>query len=215
MDTWTLFHTFSYDKKSDSMLIALKAWSDFGAHIPLIRSFSLGDNYPIESPIFPGEPIKYHFGFYYIVGLLEKFGTRIDFALTTEERIDQEKADELKQRWKEKYQGVFHDVAVLDSGLKPVPLKYTNRDFEFLNLAQWSREKVLASYRVPKSKLGFTEGNRQGNVQDDIAFNRESIQPRLSLWDEEITKEVMPTFNEKIEFKHLNPIPRDTRRIAS
>lgn len=138
-----------------------------------------------------------------------KNSARIDFALTTEEKIDQEKADELKERWKEKYQGSFHDVAVLDSGLKPVPLQYANRDFEFLNLAQWSREKVLAAFRVPKSKLGFTEGNRQGNVQDDIAFNRESIQPRLTLWDEEITKEVMPTFNEKIEFRHQNPIPRD------
>lgn len=138
-----------------------------------------------------------------------KNSARIDFALTTDEKIDQEKADELKERWKEKYQASYHDVAVLDSGLKPVPLQYANRDFEFLNLAQWSREKVLAAYRVPKSKLGFTEGNRQGNVQDDIAFNRESIQPRLSLWDEEITKEIMPTFNDKIEFKHQNPIPRD------
>jgi HK97 family phage portal protein len=138
-----------------------------------------------------------------------KNSARIDFALTTDEKIDQEKADELKERWKEKYQASYHDVAVLDSGLKPVPLQYANRDFEFLNLAQWSREKVLAAYRVPKSKLGFTEGNRQGNVQDDIAFNRESIQPRLSLWDEEITKEIMPTFNDKIEFRHQNPIPRD------
>jgi HK97 family phage portal protein len=138
-----------------------------------------------------------------------KNSARIDFALTTDERIDQEKADELKERWKSKYQGYYHDTAILDSGLKPVPISFANKDFEFLNLAQWSREKVLAAYRVPKSKLGFTEGNRQGNVQDDIAFNRESIQPRLTLWDEEITKEVMPTFNENIEFKHKNPIPRD------
>lgn len=138
-----------------------------------------------------------------------KNSARIDFALTTDEKIDQEKADELKERWKEKYQGSYHDVAVLDSGLKPVPMQYANRDFEFLNLAQWTQQKVFAAYRVPKSKLGFAEGSRQGNVQDDISFNRESIQPRLSLWDEEITKEIMPTFNDKIEFKHLNPIPRD------
>jgi HK97 family phage portal protein len=138
-----------------------------------------------------------------------KNSARIDFALTTDEKIDQIKADELKERWREKYQGSYHDVAVLDSGLKPVPVSYANRDFEFLNLAKWTMEKVFAAYRVPKSKLGFGDNGRSGDVQSDISFNRESVQPRLSLWDEEITKEVMSSFNENIEFKHQNPIPRD------
>jgi len=138
-----------------------------------------------------------------------KNSARIDFALTTDEALDQEKADEIKERWKSKYQGTFHDVAVLDTGLKPVPLQYANRDFEFLNLAQWTREKVLSAYRVPKSKLGFAEGGRAGNVQDDISFNRESVQPRLSMWDEELTEGILSTFSNDIEFKHQNPIPRD------
>jgi len=85
---YLMFHTFSYDAKRHELLIASKAWSDFGAHIPLIRSFSYGPNLtrlfsaqPIESPLFPKEPIRYHFGFYAIVGLLEKLGVRIDWAL--------------------------------------------------------------------------------------------------------------------------------------
>ncbi len=83
-----MFHTFSYDGQKQEMGIASKAWSDFGAHIPLIRSFSYGPNInrllhgkPVESPLFPGEPIRYHFGFYALVGLLERLGMRIDWAL--------------------------------------------------------------------------------------------------------------------------------------
>jgi hypothetical protein len=83
-----MFHTFSYDKETQSIDIAAKCWSDFGAHIPLIRSFSMGGNFDRiinfklpEYPIFPGEPIRYHFIFYMIVGLLEKAGLRIDWAL--------------------------------------------------------------------------------------------------------------------------------------
>lgn len=76
---WLMFHTFSYE--NNSILIASKAWSDFASHIPLIRSFSLGSNLPPEYPIFPGEPIRYHFLFYLVVGLLERLGMRIDFAL--------------------------------------------------------------------------------------------------------------------------------------
>lgn len=76
---WLMFSTFSY--KDGSMLIDSKLWSDFASHIPLIRSFSLGDNFPPEFPLFPGEPIRYHFLFYAAVGLLEKIGVRIDIAL--------------------------------------------------------------------------------------------------------------------------------------
>lgn len=76
---WLMFSTFSY--KNGSMLIATKAWSDFASHIPLIRSFSLGSNFPPQYPIFPGEPIRYHYLFYLLVGTLEKIGLRIDWAL--------------------------------------------------------------------------------------------------------------------------------------
>jgi hypothetical protein len=86
--SWLMFHTFSYNSQTHEMRIAFKLWSDFGAHIPLIRSFSMGANWdhlihnrPIEYPIYPGEPIRYHFLFYMIVGLLEKIGVRIDWAL--------------------------------------------------------------------------------------------------------------------------------------
>lgn len=78
---WLMFHTFGYDARSGSMMLAPKVWSDFGAHIPLIRSFSLGDNWPPQYPLFPGQPIRYHFLFYFLVAMLEKAGVRIDYAL--------------------------------------------------------------------------------------------------------------------------------------
>jgi hypothetical protein len=74
-----MFSTFS--EKGDTLFIAGKAWSDFASHIPLIRSFSLGDNMPPQYPLFPGEPIKYHFLFYFLVGTLEKIGFPISWAL--------------------------------------------------------------------------------------------------------------------------------------
>lgn len=76
---WLMFHTFSYQE--GSIVIASKAWSDFASHVPLIRSFSLGDNWPPEYPLFSGESIRYHFLFYWGVGMLERLGIRIDYAL--------------------------------------------------------------------------------------------------------------------------------------
>jgi len=78
---YLMFHTFGYDSNKHEMLMNSRVWSDFGAHIPLIRSFSLGYNIPPEYPIFPGEKIRYHFLLYMIAGILEKLGLRIDYAL--------------------------------------------------------------------------------------------------------------------------------------
>lgn len=139
-----------------------------------------------------------------------KNSARIDMALYTDAEIDQEKADEIKNRWKSKYTGTFHDIAVLSSGLKPVPLKFTNKDFEFLNLAGWSKSKIFSCYGVPISKAGGdNESNRSGSVTADISFNRECIKSRLVLWDEALTYGILHEFDEKLEIRHHDPIPRD------
>jgi hypothetical protein len=78
---WLMWHTFSYDSAHHTMQISGKVWSDFGNSIPLIRSFSLGQNWPPQYPLYPGEPSRYHFLFYLTVGMLEKIGFRIDIAL--------------------------------------------------------------------------------------------------------------------------------------
>jgi hypothetical protein len=76
---WLMWHTFQY--RDHTLYISAKVWSDFAAHLPLIRSFSWGQNWPPEYPLFPGEPIRYHFLFYFLVGNLEKLGLPPDWAL--------------------------------------------------------------------------------------------------------------------------------------
>lgn len=79
--SWLMFRTFSFDSQTHQLLIAAKASSDFASHIPHIRSFSEGYNWPPQFPLYPGEPTRYHFLFYVFTGLLEKTGIRIDWAL--------------------------------------------------------------------------------------------------------------------------------------
>ncbi len=76
---WLMSSTFGF--KDGDFVIASKLWSDFGAHIPLMRSFSMGMNLPPEYPQFPLEPIRYHYLFYAFAGWLELLGIRLDVAL--------------------------------------------------------------------------------------------------------------------------------------
>jgi hypothetical protein len=55
-------------------------FSDFAVHTALIRSFSLGNNFPTQFPHFPDGTIRYHFLFQFLTGVLEYLGLRIDWA---------------------------------------------------------------------------------------------------------------------------------------
>lgn len=79
---WYIFsHAFSYDSVSKTFLISSNTYMDFGAHIPFIRSFSRGSNFPAEIPFFAGSRGVYYFLTDFYAGLLEYFGLRIDIAL--------------------------------------------------------------------------------------------------------------------------------------
>ena len=80
--SFLMWKTFKLTPEGD-IQIASKAWSDFAATLPLIRSFSYGDNFPPQYPIFAGPPIRYHFIFFMIVGFLEKIGIPLDWVLNS------------------------------------------------------------------------------------------------------------------------------------
>lgn len=86
LSIFLMWKTFRVDPEGN-MQISTKLWSDFAATIPLIRSFSLGANFPPQYPIFAGPPIRYHFLFFILVGFLEKIGIPIDWALNVPSAI--------------------------------------------------------------------------------------------------------------------------------
>ncbi len=69
---WMMLSTYTY---VDGQLgIAGGLWSDFGPTTAIAQNFALGDNFPTEYPHFAGEPIRYHFLYYFQVGNLTFLG---------------------------------------------------------------------------------------------------------------------------------------------
>ncbi len=64
--------TYHYDQ--GTLWIAGALWSDFGPTSAISQSFALGHNFPTEYPHFAGEPIRYHFLYYFQVGNLTYLG---------------------------------------------------------------------------------------------------------------------------------------------
>jgi hypothetical protein len=59
------------------LLVSSETWGDTALHTALSKSFSAGANYPTEYPFFANDPIKYHFGFDFFAGVLQKGGLSV------------------------------------------------------------------------------------------------------------------------------------------
>jgi len=86
---WSILMVRSFNINSNNeMMLGISVFSDFGAHIPMIRSFSEGSNFPTEYPHYAasgsgsitGNNVMYHFMFHFLSGNLEFLGLRIDWA---------------------------------------------------------------------------------------------------------------------------------------
>jgi hypothetical protein len=66
--------------KDGVLFVGNSVWSDFGPHLSIIRSFSMGENFPPQYPHFPEGSIRYHFMFQFMVATLEFLGMRLDWA---------------------------------------------------------------------------------------------------------------------------------------
>ncbi len=78
---WTFFITRSLYMNGDDIRAGVSAVSDFGAHLPVIRSFSEGQIFPAQYPHFPDGTMRYHFMFYFYAGNLEYLGFSLPLAL--------------------------------------------------------------------------------------------------------------------------------------
>lgn len=82
----TMFFTFNVNKNHE-LCAGFTIYGDFSPHVALIRSFSHMNNFPTQYAFHGGEKINYHFMYFYLVGLLEYLGLRIDLAMNISSSI--------------------------------------------------------------------------------------------------------------------------------
>ena len=74
--TWIMYYVFHI---SDGVLYSgFSVFGDYAPHTAMMRSFSLGNNFPTQYPHYGGQDVKYHFMFQFLVGNLEYLGLRLD-----------------------------------------------------------------------------------------------------------------------------------------
>jgi HK97 family phage portal protein len=120
----------------------------------------------------------------------------------------------LRTRWNEQHKGIAraHRVAILEQG-KWVDRKLTQRDMQFTQLREVSRDVIREAFGFPKAMLGVSDDvNRAVAEAQEVVFARWLVVPRLERIKGALNNDLLPLFGDTatgLEFDYDNPVPED------
>jgi len=91
----------------------------------------------------------------------------------------------------------------------------SNKDMEYMLLAEWNMRQLASAYHTPPQKLSHPESTNLANMTAlDTAWNRECILPRLTRQEEVLNTFLLPMYKDPgIYCKYDNPVPVDNEFI--
>ncbi len=118
-------------------------------------------------------------------------------------------------RWREQHKGVSnaHRVGVLENNAKWVERQYTQKDMQFVQLREVSREVIQEAYGFPKFASGRIDDVNRATAEASMTwFARQLTVPRLERWKAMANHRYLPLFGAAatgLEFEYANPVPED------
>lgn len=108
-------------------------------------------------------------------------GPRLSGTLETPNILGDEAIRNLKESFKKMYTSpsAFHDVLVLEEGLKFCPYQLRNDEAQFLESRKFSVEDICRIYRVPPYMVGALDKTNYSNVD---ALARDFVSNTLTPW---------------------------------
>lgn len=127
-------------------------------------------------------------------------------------RLGDTEFDELLDRWNRAHRGVNNAgrVAVLEQG-KFTPLGFTQRDMQYVEGRNFTKQALLDAYGFPKFGLGDVQDVNRASADASKAYMAESLTvPRLERIKAALNLDFLPMFGMSgVEFDYDNPVPED------
>ena len=145
-----------------------------------------------------------------------KNNARPDGVLTTpgDAAMAPEDYQRLQEEWNSKHQGSdnAHKVAILSGGMTWTEISRTQTDMDFLGQRTFSRDEILAIFRVPKSIIGITDDVNRANADAAIyVFALRTIKPLDQQLIDTLNEFLVPEFGESLELTFESPVAEDRK----
>ncbi len=115
-----------------------------------------------------------------------------------------------EDNWLNKFKRKAGQIAVLEGGAD-VKVLGNDKEISYIQTYQENRKKLQAIFGVPDSKLGYSETITAKATLETIDYNfyKETIEPILTLIDEQLTKDLGKLFGSNYIVLHESSIPKD------
>lgn len=104
--------------------------------------------------------------------------------IMSEKPMGQEKRDQIQSSWEQRHKGALKRslVSLLEGGMTYQQIEVNHRDMEFLEGRKWTREEILAVFKVPKSEVSlFEDVNFATALSQDRGFWNKTLIPKMQL----------------------------------
>lgn len=141
-----------------------------------------------------------------------------EIVLTTEQKLTDAQVVRMHAEWANKYGGTqnAHKTAILEGGLDIKSFSISQKDMEFLEGQGFSRDKILALFEVPKSRLGMTEGVTVSNAEATInIYLKYVVKPLMESVRDALNEFLLPQYKgtEDMYFDIEDPVPQDVKAV--
>jgi len=158
---------------------------------------------------------------YYYEEYLKKFfwnDATPGFMLTTDQQMSKEWVDRLMAQLQTKHRSwkKAFKAMVLTGGLKPQKVGTNLSELQIKEITEYTRDKTLAGFKVPKSVLGITDDVRSNADVGDRTFSRYAVEPNVNMIEEEFNEFLIPKYgrSENIVIRFENPVKEDLKLNA-
>lgn len=132
--------------------------------------------------------------------------------LQTEQRLDEAIVKRMRAQWYNEYgsKDKAHKVAILEGGLDIKPFSISQKDMEFLAGMNFSRDKILALFGVPKTVLGITEDVTVSNAEaTDYVFQKRVVKPLMEKLVDTLNEFLLSKYGDDLFFGFDDPVPEN------
>lgn len=140
-----------------------------------------------------------------------------DAVLSTEQKLSTAQVERMRGEWNNLYGGVknSHKVAILEGGLELTPFALSQKDMEFLAGQGFTRDKIMAIFEVPKSRLGMTEGVTVSNAEATInIYLKYLVRPLMEEIKDTLSEFLLPLYGDAKDMFFVidDPVPEDVSK---
>lgn len=105
---------------------------------------------------------------------------------------------------------------ILEGGAKVSPYMMTQQDLDFLNSRKFSKDEILAMFRVSPAMLGMTENINRSNAETaEYVFAKYVVLPRVRQFTKMLNSMLVKPFDKSLELDFVNPVPDDVEARRS